>query len=111
MLLEEKKIMKIKKQLFDLGAIHPGSINLQYNVCGKEGCSCKDKKNPVKHGPYNQLSYTIAGKSSSKFIKKEFLAEAQNQIKEYQKFKELNRELVNAYVSLAKKQGFKKGNY
>ena len=106
MIKEEKDVERIKNRILKLKAIHPGSISEQYNVCGKKGCKCKDKENPQKHGPYYQLSYTIRGKSSSIFIKKENLQEARNRIKEYKNFKELCSQLTRAYVDLAKKTGF-----
>lgn len=108
MLKEKKKIIKLKNEILNLGTMHPGSISKQYNVCGKKDCKCKDKKEPQKHGPYYQLSYSIRGKSSSVFIKKENLSEAKRRVENYQKFKELNVELTKATVELSKKIGFKK---
>ncbi len=108
MLKEEKEVIRIKREILNLGIMHPGSISKQYNVCGKKECKCKDKKNPQKHGPYYQLSYSIKGKSSSVFIKKENLPEAKRRIENYQKFKELNIELTKATVVLSKKKGFSK---
>jgi len=57
------KIAQLKQELAELGPMHPGSLSEQYNVCGKPGCRCKDPKNPQKHGPYYQLSFTWRGKS------------------------------------------------
>jgi hypothetical protein len=47
----------------------PESIKKQWNVCRMPGCRCKDTRAPKKHGPYYQLSFTLAGKSTSMFIK------------------------------------------
>jgi hypothetical protein len=101
----ECRVEKIKKEILELGPMLPGSISKQYNVCGKAGCRCKDPKNPVKHGPYHQLSYSIQGKSSSMFIKKDEVDEAKKRIKSYQQFKELRTKLVEAYVDLARNNG------
>ena len=106
MLQEEKVIIKIKKKISNLGMMHPGSISEQYNVCGKADCKCKDKKNPQKHGPYYQLSYSIRGKSSSVFIKKKNLIEARMRIENYKLFKELSIQLTKASVEYSKKIGF-----
>ncbi len=103
---EEKIIIEIKNKILNLGLMHPGSISKQFNVCGKEGCKCKNTENPQKHGPYYQLSYSIKGKSSSVFIKEKDLVEAKKRIKNYKKFKELNIELTKATVNLSKKIGF-----
>ena len=102
---EEKRVLQLKEKLMNLGPMLPGSISEQYNVCGTAGCQCKDPDNPIKHGPYYQLSFTVGGKSSTMFIKKKDLAEAQRRIKRYQQFKTLNNELVHAHVELARKNG------
>ena len=52
----ERKIQVLKKKLIEIGEMHPGSLSEQYNVCGT--AKCKDKANPVRHGPYTKLSYT-----------------------------------------------------
>lgn len=103
---EEKKIELLLKKLAQLGPMLPGSISEQWNVCGTPGCRCKDPDEPVKHGPYYQLSFTVARKSSSMFIKKEDLQEARRRLKRYKQFKALNTDLVHAYVALARKAGF-----
>jgi hypothetical protein len=96
---------KIEEQLAQLGPLLPGSISEQWNVCGKAGCRCKAKDNPQKHGPYQKLSFTILGKSSTMFIKKDDLSEAKKRIESYGKFKKLCGELVLAWVNEAKEDG------
>ena len=98
----EKKIAKVKAKLRSLGEMHPGSLTQQYNVCGIIGCRCKDKENPQKHGPYYQLSFTMNGKSSSRFIRKENLQDCKKQINNYQKFKALTTEWKTLAVEYAK---------
>ena len=106
MIKEERKITQLKEKLIKLGPMLPGSISEQWNVCGTPRCRCKDLKKPVKHGPYYQLSFTIGGKSSTMFIKKEDLSEARRCLKNYEKFKALCTELLHAYVALSRKNGF-----
>ena len=93
----ETRIQKIKEELLTIGEMRPGSISKQYNVCGNPNCRCKDKQNPQKHGPYYQLSYVHQGKSSSQFIRQEFLAEAKKQLANYKHFKKL----VDQWIDLA----------
>jgi hypothetical protein len=100
------KIKNIEQKITKLGPVLPGSITEQWNVCGKINCRCKSKDNPQKHGPYQKLSFTILGKSSTMFIKKEDLKEAKKRIKSYAKFKKLCGEIVLAWVDQAKKEGF-----
>jgi len=90
----KKSVEQLKQNLLNLGPFLPGSISEQWNVCGTPGCKCKDTENPKKHGPYYQLSFSIGGRSSSLFIKKEDIAEARKSVKRYQEFKKLTMELL-----------------
>ncbi len=103
---EERRIEQIRKKLVQLGPMLPGSISEQWNVCGTPRCRCKDPERPVKHGPYYQLSFTVGGKSSTMFIKKEDLPEVRRRLKHHKQFKTLSTELVHAYITLARKNGF-----
>ncbi len=103
---EQRKIEQIKERLLKLGPMLPGSVSEQWNVCGTPGCKCKSKRQSIKHGPYYQLSFSVKGRSSSFFVKKQDLAEAHKRIRQYKQFKQLNMELTQAYVDLARKNGF-----
>jgi len=85
-----------------MGEMRPGSLSKQYNVCGKPGCRCKDPKNPQKHGPYYQVSYTHKGKSSTEFVKEEMVEDVSQQIKNFREFKKLTEEWVDLCVKIAK---------
>lgn len=108
MLNEERRIDQLMRKLERLGPMLPGSISEQWNVCGTPGCRCKDPERPVKHGPYYQLSFTVGGKSSTMFVKKEDLPEARRRLKRYQQFKTLCTELVHAHVALTRRVGFRR---
>ena len=103
---EERKVTQLKERLMRLGPMLPGSISEQWNVCGTPGCRCKDPDEPVRHGPYYQLSFTVGGKSSTMFIKKEDLPEARRRLKCYQQFRTLCTELVHAHIALTRRTGF-----
>ena len=94
----QQRIEEIKAALLELGPMHPGSISKQYNICGTPGCRCKDPKNPQKHGPYHQLSYTWRGKSTSAFVRKERLEMTREKVTTYKRFRELTREWVDLEV-------------
>ena len=102
---EERNVERLKGMLAQLGPMLPGSLSEQWNVCGTPGCQCKDPDKPMRHGPYYQLSFTIGGKSSTMFIKRNDLAEARRRLKRYQQFKALCMELMQAYVAAARKTG------
>ena len=92
----QRHIARLQRQLLELGALHPGSISEQYNVCGTPGCRCKDPKKPQKHGPYYQLSYTWQGKSSTRFLRPEQVEPMRQKVANYKRL----RELMNEWVSL-----------
>lgn len=98
----EKKIELVKGELMSLGEMHPGSLSQQFNVCGVANCKCKDPKNPQKHGPYYQLSFTIRGKSSTRFIRQENLKTVKKHVENYQRFKELTKEWKELAAEQAK---------
>lgn len=104
----QTKIGQLKQKLMNLGPVLPGSISDQWNVCGTPSCKCKDSKYPKKHGPYYQLSFSVGGRSSSMFIKKEDISEARKRVRNYQEFKKLTTELVQAHVDLIRSNGFRR---
>jgi uncharacterized protein DUF6788 len=76
----EAQLAQIKAQLQKHGAMRPGSLSRQYNVCGKPGCRCKDPEHPRRHGPYYQLNYVYRGKKTSQFIRREILSEVRTEL-------------------------------
>ncbi len=93
-----RKIKHLQRKLAQLGPMHPGSLSKQYNVCGKLSCRCKDPQNPHKHGPYYQLSFTWRGKSRTRFVRAERLADVRQKISNYKRFRELTDEWVDLVV-------------
>jgi len=93
----QRRIEQVRRQLTDLGPLHPGTLTEQYNVCGTPGCRCKDPKDPRKHGPYYQLSFSRHSKSTSRFVRPERMAVMQEKVANYKRL----RELVNEWVDLA----------
>jgi hypothetical protein len=91
----QHQIEVIKKQLADIGPMHPGSLSEQFNVCGNPTCCCKDPKDPQRHGPYYQLSYTWRGKSSTRFVRQEGVAKMREKIANYKRMQELVKEWVD----------------
>jgi hypothetical protein len=98
----QEQILGIKEDLVALGDLRPGALSEQYNVCGNPSCRCKDKRNPQKHGPYWQLSYTHKGKSTTEFVKHDDLDAVKTQIANYRRFKELTEKWIDLSIQLAK---------
>jgi hypothetical protein len=86
----EKRIEKIKEQLCEIGEMRPGSLTKQY----------KDPANQT--GPYYQLSYTLAMKSRTEYIRKGFVVEIRRQVKNYNQYKQLTSEWVALSIEHSK---------
>ncbi len=82
--------------------MRPGSLSEQYNVCGNPTCRCKDPKNPQRHGPYYQISYSHKGRSTTEFVKPAMVAAARRQLRSYRRFKKLTEEWIDLSVKIAK---------
>ena len=100
----QRRIAQLQQQLLALGRLHPGSISEQYNVCGTPGCRCKDPKDPQKHGPYYQLSYTWRGKSSTRFLRPEQVEEMREKVANYKRLRELVSDWIELAVELERAQ-------
>ena len=98
----QERIKRIKEELLELGDMRPGALSEQYNVCGNPNCRCKDPKNPQKHGPYYQLSYTHQGKSTTEFVKKGDVSEVKKQLNNYRRFRKLTEDWVDLSVKIGK---------
>ena len=97
----EAQIAQIKVQLQRQGAMRPGSLSRQYNVCGKPGCRCKDPKQPRRHGPYYQLNYVYRGKKTSQFIRREILRQVRTQLANYKQFRRLTERWIGLALQVA----------
>ncbi len=98
----QNRIEKIKQKILNIGDIKPGSISEQYNVCGTPGCSCKNKKDPKKHGPYYYLSYTFNGNSVTEFVKKEDLRVIRKSLDNYRSLKSLTNQWVELSIRISR---------
>jgi hypothetical protein len=96
----EHRITEIKRELSELGPLHPGSVSEQCNICGTPGCHCKDEKNPRKHGPYYQLSYGWRGKSSSLFGRPDQVGAMREKVANYRRLQEPVKEWVDLAMEI-----------
>ena len=81
----EAKIEAIKKQLYEVGDMRPGSLTKQY-------------KNPKdKTGAFYQLSYTYKMKSITEYVRPQRAEQVNLQTQNFKKFKKL----VDAWIDLA----------
>ena len=99
--LMEQRIAAIKAALVDLGALHPGSLSKQFNVCGKPGCRCKDPKHPQRHGPYYQLNYVFRGKKTSRFIPHQEVTKLRAELANYKTLRRSTDQWIGLALQIA----------
>lgn len=97
----EEKIAAVKQQLQALGAMHPGSVSCQYQVCGRAGCRCMDPAQPQRHGPYHKLAYVYRGKPVCRFVRADCVTEVKQRLATYKIF----RSLMDQWIKLSIQQG------
>ena len=63
----ETKLKELKKLLFELNIVIPGTIHIQYRKCGKTNCRCHESKDQM-HGPYYLWYRKVNGKLCTSVI-------------------------------------------
>ena len=90
----ENRDRELKARLTRLGEMRPGSLVERYRKCGKPNCHCA-RRDDRGHGPMWMVTHAVEGKTVSKVIPSGPAVErTRSQIAEYQRFRELARELV-----------------
>jgi hypothetical protein len=85
---------QLKARLVEIGDMRPGSLVERFRRCGKPTCHCAEKNAPG-HGPCYSLTHALAGKTVTHVIPKGTAVErTRQQIAEYQRFRQLVRELI-----------------
>jgi len=97
----DAQIKQLKAELMTLGDLRPGTLSEQYNVCGTAGCQCKADP-PRKHGPYYQVSFTWRGRSKTHFVRRENLATVRQQLRTYERLRELVNDWIAAGLELSR---------
>jgi hypothetical protein len=92
----ERQIDRVKDQLCELGDLQPGSLSLQFNVCGKPECRCKASP-PKKHGPYHYLSFTRKGRGGTRFVRPDHVDTVRVHLENFATL----RQLVDQWIDLA----------
>ena len=94
---------ELKQRLAEIGDMRPGSLTGRYRKCGKPTCHCA-QPGSRGHGPSWSLTRHVQGKTVTKIIPATAVEQAQEQLAEYQRFRALNRELVEVSVRLCDAQ-------
>ena len=96
----QRKISAVKQALRELGPMHPGSVSMQYQVCGRSGCRCMDPDHPRRHGPYHKLAYVHRGKPVCRFVRADSADEVKQRLATYKTF----RKLMDRWIELSIQQ-------
>ena len=102
----EEEIARIQKKLSALGPMHPGSISLQYQVCGKKGCKCQNPTEPQRHGPYCKLFYVHRGKKVCRFVRADCVNEVKARLRAYKTFRKLTDRWIELSIKRAQVEFF-----
>lgn len=99
------KLKKLCFDFLDMRPILPGTVKGQYSVCGNPNCRCADKKNPIKHGPQNKLSFSLGGKSSTIFIRKADADIAVSMTESFARMRDIQTAILEESVSIYREKG------
>lgn len=102
----QQEIVAIQKKLPALGLMHPGSVSLQYQVCGRPGCRCQHPSNPKRHGPYCKLSYVHRGQKVCRFVRADCIDQIKTRLDVYKTFRRLTDKWIELSIQQAQIEFF-----
>ena len=88
----EAEHQRIVAALGQLGFVLPGTISTRMARCGKPTCRCRAEP-PQLHGPYNQWTRAIKGKTVTKVLSETQLATYQPWFDNNRRLRELSTQL------------------
>jgi len=86
---------QLRNELAQIGDLRPGSLVERYRRCGKPNCWCA-QPGERGHGPSFSLTHAVEGKTVTRIIPREAVERTREQIAEYQRFRALAQEVVDA---------------
>jgi len=95
----EKRRNEVREKLASIGHLRPGSLVGRYRKCGKPNCHCATEEEGG-HGPSWSLTRRVGGKTVTRVIPANAVAQTQEQIAEYQRLRRLVGELVEVSEGL-----------
>ena len=95
----EKRRDVLREQLSSLGDLRPGSLVARYRKCGKPYCRCANDGSQG-HGPSWSLTRQVGGKTVTRIIPLDAVAQTQAQIAECQRLRRLTGELIEVSDAL-----------
>ena len=95
----QQRRAQLKTKLAQVGDLRPGSLVERYRRCGKAGCHCAARR-AEGHGPSWSLTREVGGKTVTRVIPAEAVAQTRQHVAEYQRFRRLVREVVETSEQL-----------
>ncbi len=96
---QRKEQARIARALGEMGFALPGSLTERRFTCTHAGCHCHADP-PVLHGPYIQWSRKVAGKTVSRTLSPEQVADYQAWFDNERRLRVLVRELEDLSLSI-----------
>ena len=90
---------RLRAELGAVGDLRPGTLVERYRKCGKPSCHCAREGDPG-HGPVWTLVFNAQGKSKTRVIPPEAVAETRAQIEECRRLRRLTGELIEVSEGL-----------
>ena len=89
----EQERDEVRSRLSVVRDMRQGSLVERYRRCGKQACHCA-QEGASGHGPSWSLTRAVGGKTVTRIIPSHAIERTREQLAEFQKFRELTRELV-----------------
>lgn len=89
----------IREELASLGFCLPGSVVVRTGRCGKASCSCRSDP-PRLHGPFRSWTRKVAGKTVTRLLSEDQMADYQVLFDNHRRLKELVHDLEELSLAL-----------
>ncbi len=89
---QQARAERIAAQLASIGFVLPGTLTERHVRCGKPNCRCHADP-PVLHGPYHQWTRKINGKTVTRLLSDDQLADYQPWLDNQRRLRSLIAEL------------------
>lgn len=89
---QAKQLERLRRELAGLGPSLPGSVTVRTGQCGKAACACHH--DPAKlHGPFRSWTRKVAGKTVTRLLSEDQMADYQELFDNHRRLKELVHEM------------------
>jgi len=97
---QQARAERIAAQLADIGFVLPGTLTERHVRCGKPNCRCHADP-PDLHGPYHQWTRKVAGKTVTRLLSDDQLADYQPWLDNQRRLRSLIAELEALSLAIA----------